>query len=98
MLDCIDKNGRESCRAAKIGLFENLTKFIEEYSGFSNLVLENFSRLFLYYFLICSLVFVAFCLHHLVKVAKKSTLILELASQFAGIYRRRRRRARRRTF
>ena len=72
---CILSNAR-SCirnndRKYGVSVFENLESFFEETSGFSDLVLENFSRLFLYYFLFCSLVFLAFCIHHIVNFWKK---------------------------
>ena len=70
--DCADKLIRANCRASKVTMFETLEQFIDETTGFSDLVLDNFRFIFLYYFLFCSLVFVAFGVHHLVKLVKKN--------------------------
>ena len=70
--DCVDNLARTSCRASKVSQLESLEAYIEEYSGFSDLPLDNFRFIFLYYFLFCSLVFVAFGVHHLVKLVKKN--------------------------
>ena len=70
--DCADQSAQSNCRASKLSLLESLDAYIEEYSGFSDLVLDNFRFIFLYYFLACSLAFVAFDAHHLVKFVKKN--------------------------
>ena len=83
---CADKLSRTNCRASKVTLFETLEQFIDETTGFSDLVLDNFRFIFLYYFLLCSLFFVAFCVHHLVKFVKKNAILirsqLELCTKF----------------
>ena len=80
---CIDQAARSSCRNSKIELFESLDQYIEEYSGFSHLVLANFRFIFLYYILYCSLAFVAFGVHHLVKfVSKRAILLRSLARDY----------------
>lgn len=55
-------------------MFESLEDYIETFSSFSDLEIENFYFIFLYYGLICSLVFVAFSVHHLVKFARKMAI------------------------
>ena len=57
-------------------MFDSEPEYTKELSGFSNLVLENFSRLFLYYFLLCSLVFGAFAGHHLIKFVRKRAILI----------------------
>ena len=78
MYDCTDNAARASCRGSKnsLSLFESIEAYMDDYefSGFSDLVLDNFRFIFLYYFLFCSLVFVSFCVHHLVKYVKKRTV------------------------
>ena len=64
-----DQAARSSFRRSKIELFGNLEDYIEAYSEFSDLVLDNFRFIFLYYFLLCSLAFAVFCVH-LVRSAK----------------------------
>ena len=74
---CADKLSRANCRASKVTMFETLEQFIDEATGFSDLVLDNFRFIFLYYyFLFCSLVFVAFGVHHLVKYVKKNAILI----------------------
>lgn len=70
--DCVDQVARESCRRAKVKMIETVEEFIDEQSGFSDLVLENFRFIFTYYFVLCSLVFIAFLIHHLIKFVNKS--------------------------
>ena len=67
---CTEQSAKDNCRKLEIGLFEYEKDYIEENSVFSDLVLDNFWRIFLYHWLICSLVFVAFCVHHLIKFAQ----------------------------
>lgn len=59
---CFDRSTKEACRSSGVLVFRDLDKFVKEYSGFSNLVLENYLSIFLYFFLFCSAVFVIFCL------------------------------------
>ena len=74
MFECIVKSAKSVVRNNEFSLFANSKDYIEEYSKFSNLILENFSLLFLYYFLFCSLVFaVAFGHHVLVMITKMMT-------------------------
>lgn len=73
---CIDQAARSSCRNSKIELYETLDQYIELSSGFSDLCLQNFQYIFLYYLLYCSLVFVAFGVHHLVKFTRKRVIFL----------------------
>ena len=68
---CTDESSRTSCRLSEISVFESLDEYIEEYSGFSDLELENFRFLFLYYALACLLTFTTFITHHLVKFIRK---------------------------
>lgn len=79
MTDCIEKSGRATCRASKIAIFRNLEDYLEEFSDTSDLVLDNFRFIFLYYFIVCSLVFVAFAGYHLVKFAKKMGILIRSA-------------------
>ena len=76
MFDCLDKTAIGCARSAKIELFDSLASYVENYSGFSNLVFENFKHIFIYYGLICSLVFAAFCVHHLIKFLEKRIILL----------------------
>ena len=89
LFDCIDKAARASCRRNEILMFETLEAYIDEYSGFSDLVLDNFRSIFLYYFLFCSLVFAAFSMYHLANLAKrriKKRIILKLSSWFGYFF------------
>lgn len=79
---CIEQVGRDSFRASKMRLFESLEAYVNEYSGFSDLVLDNFWPIFRYYFFICSLVFVTFCAHHLTKLIEKRTIFVRLLLRF----------------
>ena len=74
-LDCGDKIARTSCRSSKITLYENLNQYEQEYSGFSNLVLDNFYCTFHLYTLLCLLFFAAFAVHHLVQLIKTIAVI-----------------------
>ena len=80
--NCADKLSRANCRASKVTMFETLEQFIDETTGFSDLVLDNFRFIFLYYFLFCSLVFVAFCVHHLFKFVKKNAFLIRSQLEF----------------
>ena len=72
MFACIDKQATASIRKDKVQVFETVEAFVDEFSGFSYLVLDNFRFIFLYYFLFGSLSLLAFFVHHLVnKLAKK---------------------------
>lgn len=53
-------------------VFKGISEFVGSKSGFSNLVLGNFRTIFVGYFAICSLIFLAFCLHHLVVFLQKN--------------------------
>lgn len=86
--DCIDTAARASCRSSKISLFESLESYTEFSSGFTDLVVENFKYILLNYFLVCSLVFVAFGLHHLIKIAKSSPTFLWLLSSSYSLTKR----------
>lgn len=71
MVDCIEKEAKESFRRNEIRLFSNLDEYLDEYSRFSDLVLDNFRFVFLYYFLFALLVIsIAFVHHGLVLFAK----------------------------
>ena len=77
MYGCIDRVARNSLRSSKIALFENLEQYVQENSGgFSDLEFQNFRLIFLYYFLVCSLVFVVACVVHLVNFTKIKTKII----------------------
>lgn len=76
LYNCIDNEAKESCHNSKLSVFETLAVYIQEFTGFSNLVLDNFASIFHYYFLFCSLVFVAFCMHHLVKFIKTTYIVV----------------------
>lgn len=76
MFDCTERAGRASCRASKVSIFESLDEYVSTYSSSSDLSMNNFHLIFLYYFLFCSLIFVAFCLHHLVKFIKRRAIII----------------------
>ena len=73
---CSERVGRASSQKYGISTFESIDLFIEEHSSFSDLDVHNFRSIFQYYALICSLVFVAFCVHHLVNFVKKRAIIL----------------------
>lgn len=75
MFECIVKSAKSVVRNNEFSLFANLKSYIEEFSGsFSNLILENFRYIFIYYFLFILLAF-AVCVGHrvLVIVAKMTT-------------------------
>ena len=76
--DCVEAVGRESCRTSKVKItvFEKIEDYIEQHSEFSDLVLPNFGSIFLYYFLFFALIFFAFCIHHLVKLAKRMPIVI----------------------
>lgn len=74
--NCLDGVGKKSCHTSKISIFGTLEEFIEENSSFSNLGIANFRSIMLYYFLFCSLVFVTFCMHHLVKLIKWMRILI----------------------
>ena len=76
LYDCIDTAASESCRTSKVTVFGTLEAYIDEHSHFANLVLDNFRFIFLYYFLACSLVFVAFAVHLLVKFDKMMHIVI----------------------
>ena len=76
--ECKANAGMDSTRKHGISVFESLEEFIEDSSGFSNLGMPNFRYIFLFYFLICSLIFVAFCVHHLANFIKKRAIFLPL--------------------
>lgn len=75
MYACLDLSARTSCRRSKIALYENADEYarayLNEHSGFSNLLLANFRSIFLFYFGFCLLVFVAFGVPRLVQLTKK---------------------------
>ena len=53
-------------------MYETLDEYVEaESAGASDLVIENFRYIFLYYFLVCSLVSGAFLVHHMARFAKR---------------------------
>ena len=87
MYDCTDNASRASCRGSKISLFESIEAYVDEYLAFSDLVLGNFLFIFLHYFLFCSLVFVSFCVHHLVKFVKKRTVAVRPHRRLAAVLR-----------
>ena len=78
MYKCVDETAKASCRTSKIDLFGNLEQFINEYSGFSDLVFENFQSIFIYYGLFGALLFVAFCVHLFYSAKLVSALIKAL--------------------
>lgn len=85
--ECVDGAARDSCRKSGVSVFESLDEYIDvyiqQYSGFADLGYDNFESIFLYYFLLCSLIFVAFSVHHLVKFARKNAILLRsLASDY----------------
>ena len=72
---CIDESSRVSARRSGIALFESIEDYIQAFSTFSDLEISNFQYIFIYG-LICSLIFVAFCMHHLVNFVKKKNITL----------------------
>lgn len=78
--DCADRVAKEAFRSSKVSLFSNLEEYIEQLTEFSDLEFENFHYIFLFYFLICSFVFGAFCVHHLVNLAKKRNYLRRFTS------------------
>lgn len=75
---CARELSQTNCRISKVTIFESVPEYIEQYSGFSDLILENFHSIFVYFFLVCSLIFVAFCMHHLVKCVEKRRVLIRL--------------------
>lgn len=82
----LDEEKERASRAEKVVLIGNVEQYIAEYSGFSDLDLANFRFIFLYYALFCSLVFAAFCAHHLVKFIRKfwNSILLQLNRETSG--------------
>lgn len=76
LTQCFDRVTKEACRVSGVLVFRDLDKFVESRSGFSNLVLDNFRFILLYYFLFCSMVFVAFCLQSFTKCTKMIRIFL----------------------
>ena len=74
--ECTENLARANCRESKVTIFESLEQYVKESSGFSDLVFQNFKYIFQYYFLLCSLVFVAFYVHHLVKYVRKNAILI----------------------
>ena len=70
MENCMAQSAESSCRASRITVIGDVDQYTEEYTAASDLVLENFRYIFLYHFLICSLLLLAFGLHHLARLAK----------------------------
>ena len=68
-------------------MFDSLDQYTDEFYGFSDLVIENFRWIFIYYFLLCSLVFVAFTSHHLVKLVQKSQETMPIRSRLEPVMR-----------
>ena len=75
MYGCIKNAASESFRNDEVNLFQKLEDYTDQYSGFSNLILNNFRFIFIFYFLFCSLPFLAFCLHHLVNWPRNSKTV-----------------------
>lgn len=73
---CVRQASQDTCRASRVSIFESIESFVEEFSEFSDLVLENFRYIFLYHFLICSLVFVTFGVHCMVKFARRNVNLI----------------------
>ena len=92
-----DRISGASSRKGGISIFETLEDYVEEHVGFADLVLSNFRFIFIYYALICSLVFLTFCVHHLVNFVKKraSILLRPLKNWLTQLARKVRRRIRR---
>ena len=74
MFDCIAKQAKDVFRNEGISLFTNVEAYVEAYAGFSDLVLDNFRFVFLYYFLFGLQIFaVAFVHQCLVMFSKTMT-------------------------
>lgn len=58
-------------QADRIPLFGTEEAYMEEYSNFSNLCLDNFHYILIFYAIAGSLAIVAFAVHHLVKFIRK---------------------------
>lgn len=69
--DCFERVGKTSLRSSsKMSVFESVEDYENEYSNFSDLVLDNFRIIFLYYFLFCSLLLATFYVHQLLQLAR----------------------------
>ena len=88
MYDCFEKEAMATVRRSNVSYFESLEEYIEEYSGFSDLDLENFRYIFLYYFLFGSLIFIVFLMHRLVKGSSNRFFLLQLRSLIEKLTRR----------
>ena len=76
MYECASKLAQKNCRASEVTMFDSLESYTEDYTSFDDLVLQNFKHIFIYYFLLCSLVFVAFTVHHLAKFVRMNWILI----------------------
>lgn len=67
----IESEKERLSRAKQVALFETVEQFIEEFAGFSDLVLPNFRSIFFIYFLFGAFVLATFFVHRLVKFTKE---------------------------
>lgn len=71
LFDCTDKQSKEALHTSEISMFTNLKDYVDEFSYFSSLGIDNFRFVFLYYFLFGLMVFaVAFGYRGLIMAAK----------------------------
>ena len=73
---CYANTAQDACRASKVNVFRDSNKFMEEHSAFLNFVLENFRSIFLDFSVVCTLMLIAFGVHHLVKFVKRRSILV----------------------
>ena len=67
---CVDEVARSALRQAKVTVIEDVDEYVKEFSGFSDLVLDNFRSIFRHYAALCSFIFSTFSVHWLVNLVK----------------------------
>ena len=71
MFACFEEAAKTSSRASSTRLYESLDDYLSEKTDFAALVINNFSHIFGYFFLVCMLIGIAFIVHHLIKLIIK---------------------------
>lgn len=71
----LESNRDKAHWISQMVIYSEAKKFVEDNStSFSNLGFANFRFIFLYFFLVCSLLFVAFSMHRLIEFVKRQQL------------------------
>lgn len=73
---CMDSN-REIATRSEIKLLDNVENFIDEYIGFSELVVGNFSTIFYFYFFICLAITLIFVTKILLSILKRKIAAIQ---------------------